>query len=101
MARRTRPKHPAAPGVLAQVLDTRLQTMTLTHAAVASGVNAALLSQLRTGTYPYLLSMPNVRRLARWLGWSVLATMRACDAGISPTHLSQSVYRAGLTSSPH
>ena len=78
---------------MASAIAARLVSQTVTEAAQVSGIHISLLSRLHRGTYPYLLSMPNVRRLAAWLGWSVLATLRACDAGVSPAQLSRSVQR--------
>ena len=88
-----RPSHPTGPGLVASAITARLVSQTLPEASQASGIPASLLSRLRRGTYPGLLSMLNVRRLAVWLGWSVLDTLRACDVGVKPAQLSRSVQR--------
>ena len=88
-----RPSRPAGPGLVASAITARLVSQTLVEASQASGIPASLLSRLRRGTYPGLLSMLNVRRLAAWLGWPVLDTLRACDAGVSPAQLLRSVLR--------
>ena len=88
-----RPSHPVGPGLVASAIAARLVSQTLPEASQASGIPFSLLSRLRRGTYPGLLSMLNVRRLAAWLGWPVLDTLRACDAGVPPAQLSRSVQR--------